>query len=122
MDFERKRKLCALLLLEEEEEEEILLSSMHLKKRDTASAIFLNRKKEGTFKLLVEPRLYVDQNKFRQYFRLNYELFTTVLSFIENDIKTNPYNRHKDPISPQEKLCITLRYVFFYLLFYLSLS
>lgn len=110
MEDTLKRKMCILLLLEEEAEEEYCaLHLLKYRKRRKVDEMFLKRRQEGAFKLLIEPRLSDNDNKFREYFRVNKELFATVLSYIECDIARNPYNRQHFPISPKEKLCITLR-------------
>lgn len=43
------------------------------------------------------------------FFRLNWEQFNYVLNLIEDDIKSNRTNRVREPISPAEKLAVTLR-------------
>ena len=77
--------------------------------RTEESEIFKRRSTEGAFQILVVRRLHCNQEKFRQYFRLTPALFDYVLNHIIEDIASKPYNRHKNPISPEEKLCILVR-------------
>lgn len=43
------------------------------------------------------------------FFRLNFDQFTFILSLIKEDIELPPSNRVKRPITPDEKLAVTLR-------------
>lgn len=104
------KRVVALLLLEEEEEEEILLAT-YKPSNKPADKLFLCRSSEGAFAITVERRLFGNETKFREYFRLSTELFDSVLNFIRDDITRKPCNRISCPISAKEKLCITLRYV-----------
>ncbi|KAK9701539.1 hypothetical protein QE152_g30529 [Popillia japonica] len=99
----------AVLLMEEEEEEESLLLWAYKKPSKKVSKIFTTRETEGVFNLTVEKRLFGKDQKFREYFRLSTQLFQIVLEHIKEDVTKLPYNRHKNPISPEEKLSITLR-------------
>ncbi|XP_050307518.1 uncharacterized protein LOC126744204 [Anthonomus grandis grandis] len=103
-------KLIALLLLEEEEEEELVLATLKGSNRPV-DKLFLFRNTEGAFNITVQRRLFGNESKFREYFRLSTELFELVLSFVKDDISKKPTNRIKCPISAEEKLCITLRYL-----------
>lgn len=104
--------LMAILLIEEEEEEDLvldLLLSERQNKRE--NRMFSKRRLEGAYQLTIEKRLFGDEQKFREYFRLSRELFYVVLQHIREDITKNPYNRQRNPISPEEKLSLTLRLV-----------
>lgn len=97
------------LLLEEEfadEEDELLLE---LLKNEEPDNIFKTRKSEGAYEVLIKRHLSKNKAKFREYFRLTPALFNEVLNYIRNDIETKPCNRHIKPITPEEKLSITLR-------------
>ncbi|KAK9732022.1 hypothetical protein QE152_g13183 [Popillia japonica] len=102
------------------EEEESLLLWAYKKPSKKVSKIFTTRETEGVFNLTVERRLFGNDQKFREYFRLSTERSQIVLEHIKEDVTklpynrhknpiSLPYNRHKNPISPEEKLSITLR-------------
>lgn len=95
--------LAILVYLEDEE------SSEDENHRLEESALFKNRVTEGAFQILVCRHLHFNDEKFRQYFRLTPELFDYVLNHIKDDLTCKPYNRHKKPICPEEKLCILVR-------------
>lgn len=71
--------------------------------------LFKSRATEGAFQILVCCHLQCNEEKFRQYFRLTPVLFDFVLNHIRDDLTSKPYNRHKKPICPEEKLCILVR-------------
>lgn len=102
-----KRKFTAFLLMEDEEEAGIL--KIIMRKRAKRSKMFERRREEGFFNLLIARHLQHDNEKFRQFFRLNKEQFYFILSFIDKDLKKNSTNAVKNPISPEEKLAVTLR-------------
>ncbi|GFU51348.1 DDE Tnp4 domain-containing protein [Trichonephila clavipes] len=66
---------------------------------------------EGAFQILVCRHLHCNDEKFRQYFRLTPVLFDYVLNNIRDELTSKPYNRHKKPICPEEKLCILVRHL-----------
>ena len=108
----RKRKLTAMLLMKElmdiDQEEEIIIKKFATF-RNEESGIFQNRKYEGMFHNLIKNRLYDEEEKFMNYFRLTRERFYFVLSLVEEELTTSSYNRVKEPITPVEKLALTLR-------------
>ncbi|GFV37722.1 uncharacterized protein TNCV_2503601 [Trichonephila clavipes] len=63
------------------------------------------------FQILVCRHLHCNDEKFRQYFRLTPVLFDYVLNNIRDELTSKPYNRHKKPICPEEKLCILVRHL-----------
>ncbi|GFY63410.1 hypothetical protein TNIN_30111 [Trichonephila inaurata madagascariensis] len=77
--------------------------------RSEESELFKNRSSEGVFQILVCRHLHCNDEKFRQYFRLTAVLFDYVLNNIPDELTSKPYNRHKKPICPEEKLCILVR-------------
>jgi len=101
---QQKKKILINLLIEEIEEEEIIIEEVMTK---SVNDLYLTRKKEGL--VLIEKHLFRDEKKFREFFRLSWEQFNFVLNLIEDDLKLNPYNRVKEPISPAEKFAVTLR-------------
>jgi len=105
-----RNKVLINLLLEEIEDEEIIIDQVITKE---VHDMFQSRKKEGFFSILIEKHLFSDEKKFREFFRLSWEQFNYILNLIEDDIKSNRTNRVREPISPAEKLAVTLRYAFF---------
>lgn len=71
--------------------------------------MYIERSREGCFNILVERHLIDNETRFRAYFRVSFELFNYILNFIKDDIKRRPSNRVKKPITPEEKLSLTLR-------------
>ncbi|KAL4123408.1 hypothetical protein QTP88_015590 [Uroleucon formosanum] len=65
------------------------------------------QKKKTLIKLLLLEE--IDDKELLMKFILSYDQFTYVLNLIEDDIKCNAYNRHKEPINLAEKLALTLR-------------
>ncbi|GFY40447.1 hypothetical protein TNIN_189431 [Trichonephila inaurata madagascariensis] len=78
--------------------------------RSEESKLFKNRS-EGAFQILVRLHLHGNDEKFRQYFCLTPVLFDYVLNNIRDELTSKPYNRHKKPICPKEKLCILVRHL-----------
>ncbi|KAL4107178.1 hypothetical protein QTP88_017561 [Uroleucon formosanum] len=103
---QQKKKILINLLLEEIEKEEIIIEEVMTK---SVNDLYLTRKEEGFFSVLIEKHLFRDEKKLREFFRLRWEQFNYVLNLIEDDLKLNPYNRVKEPISPAEKFAVTLR-------------
>lgn len=93
--------------MEEDEEERQLLDQR--KKHRQIHDMFRNRVQEGAFNILVRRHLIDNDTKFKEYFRLSPHLFNHVLNFVKKDLTLKTCNRHGNPISPEEKLCITLR-------------
>jgi len=94
-------------ILEDETDEELLLIANCLREED--NEMFTERSREGCFNILVERRLIDNETRFRAYFRVSFELFNYILNYIKDDIRRRPSNRIKKPISPEEKLSLTLR-------------
>lgn len=70
-----------------------------------------NRKTEGSFENLIKKYLMSEDDQFVKYFRVTPRIFYMILENIQHEIDTLPCNRVKDPISAQQKLCVTLRYI-----------
>ncbi|KAL5245938.1 hypothetical protein ACI65C_013346 [Semiaphis heraclei] len=94
-------------LLEDEADDELLLL-VHLF-REESDAMYSERNREGCYNNLIQRRLIDNETRFRAYFRVSFELFNYILNYIREDIKRPPCNRVKKPISPEEKLSVTLR-------------
>ena len=52
--------------------------------------MYLARKAEGFFNVLIEKHLWRDEIKSREFFRLSWDQFNHILNLVEEDIKTNP--------------------------------
>lgn len=103
--------IVKIFLLDDEEEEDFFLKLMGLmpNKRRSIHPMILNRDSEGAFAILVKKYLMTDEDKFVKFFRVDAKLFYTILENIQNDITTPSSNRNPNPISAEQKLCITLR-------------
>lgn len=103
--------LAIFLLSEDDDDDEGVVGFCHqflLKKKPTHDMI-LKRDEEGAYNMLIQKYLMTDDDKFRQYFRISPLLYHTILEIISNEITSTPCNRHPNPISPAQKLCLTLR-------------
>lgn len=97
------------IIKEEERDEEIISLTMTKKKKKKTHDIFTTRRTEGAFKNLITRHLIDDEVKFQAYFRLTTQQFDFVLSAYSKEIASVPTNMVKYPISPKEKLAVTLR-------------
>lgn len=77
--------------------------------------IFLARNEEGAMEILINRHLKKDENRFKQYFRFSFEMFAFVLEHIEGDITSVPTNIIPQPIEPELKLAVTMRYSVIYM-------
>ena len=98
--------LFLLYLLEEEEECVLLTRKMN---RAKPHELYSTREHEGFQNILIKRHLMNDQSLFRKFFRLNIAQFNFILSIIKDDISSQSCGRVKVPISPDEKLGVTLR-------------
>lgn len=101
--------LLLLWLLQDEEEEEYELLCLERKKPKKAHEMFAARNEEGAFNILICRHLLEDDTKFKEYFRLTPYMFNYVLQFIKDDLTKTSNNKHQNPISPEQQLCLTLR-------------
>lgn len=109
-----KRRLDALLnihLLFEDEDEEILqfIEVLPKIKRRKTHEMFENRSIEGTFNNLIKKYLFSEEDKFVQYLRVSPRIYYLILENIRDEITSIPCNRVPNPISCEQKLCVTLR-------------
>lgn len=107
----QKKLLCAVLLLDEEIDYMLGMenSVKRCSNRNKTDKLFINRNSEEAYRITVERRLFGNEVKFREYFRVSTEIFEQILNSIRHDIRRSAYNRHKQPVTEEEKLCITLR-------------
>lgn len=103
-----ERDMLLYLLLEENEDEEILFHNIHGVNADP-HPMFQSRRDEGCFTTLINRHLLEDERKFREFFRLNIAQFNYILDLIKEDIRKDSSNRFPYPITPDEKLAVTLR-------------
>jgi hypothetical protein len=64
---------------------------------------------KGCNTILINRYLMKDERKFREFFRLNVRQFNYVLKLVEDKIRRQSCNRVSHPITPAEKLAVTLR-------------
>ncbi|CAI6356689.1 unnamed protein product [Macrosiphum euphorbiae] len=110
----KKQKLMLnLLLLQEADEEHAIIKHVILcdAEKNKTHDMFLARKTEGFFSILIEKHLWRDEKKFREFFRVSCDQFHYILNIIEEDFKTSPSIKIPEPITAAEKLAITLRYL-----------
>ncbi|CAH2017374.1 unnamed protein product [Acanthoscelides obtectus] len=102
------KNLAKIILLEDEaEDEEVIL--WWSSQREDFDRLYQSRKEEGYFKILMKNHLDTNEQKFREFFRLNKEQFQFVLNIVSTDLKKKSTNTVHDPISPEEKLALALR-------------
>lgn len=87
-----------------------LIRLLFQKRRKTRQMIS-NRSAEGAFNILIEKYLKTEEDQFVQYFRVSSRLFYSILDHISNDITKPPSYRVTNPISAEQKLCLTLRFL-----------
>lgn len=97
-ELNRKHNLLITFLLLEEDDDEDMLLSTYRNRNKKVNELFSSRKAEGAYNLTVQQRLFENNTKFLEYFRLSRELFEIVLSFIRADITKKQYNRRSCPI------------------------
>lgn len=94
----------------DDDEEDYLLQT-YAKCRKTVSNMYLRREDEGVLSILINNHLIDEEEKFKAYLRVTREQFASLLNYVEEDLRTEAYNRVKSPITPAGKLAVTLRYV-----------
>jgi len=97
------------LLLDEENEDNIIFSNVVSTKKNHTNKIFKNRANEGFFEILINRHLNNDEIKFCDFFRDNRNQFDFLLSLVEKELTVQPTNVVSRPITPAEKLAVTLR-------------
>ncbi|XP_072380881.1 uncharacterized protein [Diabrotica undecimpunctata] len=75
------------------------------------SDLFKNRTVEGAYQILICRHLHTNENKFREHFPLTPVLFDYVLGYIKHDLCAIPTNRIPNPLTPEQKLCLFLRFL-----------
>ena len=106
-----RKRIFALVLLKKhlaDEDEAVILES-YSNNRKSISTMFLNRQEEGAYNILINKHLLDEEEKFQRYFRLTREQFNLIFNDIKDDLYISPCNRVMAPISPAEKLAVTLR-------------
>lgn len=88
-------------ILKDEANKELLLCASYMGEQDKT---FSERKRVGSFNILIQRRLIDNETKFRSYFKMSFELFNYI-----KGVKSRPFsNRVKKPISLEEKLSLIL--------------
>lgn len=102
-----------LLLLQEADEEHAVIKHIILRNAEKHKThnMYLARKTEGFFSILIEKHLWRDEKKIREFFRVSCDQFLYILNIVGENIKTSPSIKIPDPITAAEKLAITLRYL-----------
>ncbi|KAF0715451.1 protein ANTAGONIST OF LIKE HETEROCHROMATIN PROTEIN 1-like [Aphis craccivora] len=103
------KEILKILLQEEEEDDEILLLHLSEEKRKQHDPLFTKRSTEGYHEILINGHLKNNEIKFREFFRLNRNQFDFILNLVTDDLTLNPTFFIRKPISPEEKLAVTLR-------------
>jgi hypothetical protein len=76
-----------------------------------ATDILKKRKDEGYDCPLIGRYLLDIEMKCREFFRVSRDIFYLILTEIKEYITTRSCNQWQSPISAEQKLCVTLRYV-----------
>lgn len=109
-----KRKICEIVDWLFDQDDEVftiqILATFRFKRRKTHEMI-KNRDSEGIYRLFITKYLLSEEDKFVKYLRVTPYLFHRILEHIRDHITTTPTNRVPNPISPQQKLCVALRFV-----------
>lgn len=107
----RGKRISLKLLLAEEIEEEQLVMDMYGKKRAQTHYIFNLRSEEGMYNKLIVQHLREDPKKFSEFFRLFSDQFDFLVELVKDDLSKQSTNFRLYPITPEEKIAVTLRYV-----------
>ena len=105
------KRISLKLLLAEEIEEEQLVMDMYGKKRAQTHYIFNLRSEEGMYNQLIVQHLREDPKKFSEFFRLSSDQFDFLVELVKDDLSKQSTNFRLYPITPEEKIAVTLRYV-----------
>ena len=106
------RKLLLRALLQEEEDDDmLLLAYFETGNRSEVKTMYQARSSEGYSRILIANHLVDKEETYRQFFRLNKEQVHFVLNHIGKDLEKKSCPRVKTPISPEDKLLLTLRQV-----------
>lgn len=111
--LKRRLGLVAFTMALEDEEFEDEFVWKYIQKRKKVLPMYNAREQEGTFHTLFQTYLSNDEKLFQRYLRLPPLMFYSLLEDIKLDVESAPTNRYRDPISPEQQLCLTLRLVQF---------
>ena len=107
----RGKRIALKFLLAEDIDEEQLVMDMYGKKRAQTHDIFHLRSEVGIFNKLIVQHLRDDPKKFAEFFRLSSDQFDFLVELVEDDLTKQSTNFRLYPITPEEKIAVTLRYV-----------
>lgn len=80
--------------MEEAEDDTVLLSLIHIKRRKVHN-MFVPKRTEGCFIMLMRKHLIDDKTKFREYFRLTRYQYNELLNLVSADIEKTSSNSVK---------------------------
>lgn len=106
--------LKTVLLLMDDDDDFFLLILLANSTRCEKNKMFEKRNREGSYEILVKRHLLDNDSMFVTYFRLSPYLFYKVVDLIRDDIGVSSKvlgGAKKYRISPEQKLCIALRYL-----------
>lgn len=115
--FTMKRRHCLIDLMslfDDDNDEEnffFVLHSLLFSKRRKTHEMIRKRDTEGVYSIFITKYLLTDDDKFHDFLRVTPYLFNVILNNIRDLITTLPSKRVKNPISPQHKLCVALRFL-----------
>ena len=102
----RKKKICALALL-------VMLDKVenkHKGRRFWVRKIFQERKKYGLYHILTDELRLFDKEYFFRFVRMTPQRFEHLLSLVGPHLQRTT-TKMREPISPAERLVLTLRFL-----------
>lgn len=103
-----------LFFHDDDEEEECIYNffqTVNFSKRRKTHNMIKKREAEGAYNILILKYLITEEDKFFNYLRVTPYLFGKILENIHDLVSTRPTNKVLKPISPQQKLCVALRFI-----------
>ena len=101
----KKYLLCTLLILKR-----IKFAKQRKKRKCWVRKIYLDRPEKLEYQLLVKDMQLFDRDYVFRCFRMSPALFEKLLYLVAPHISKNE-TKKRQPISPSERLCVTLRYL-----------
>ena len=101
----KKYLLCTLLILKR-----IKFAKQRRERKCRVRKIYLDRPEKGEYQLLVKDMQLFDRDYFFHCFRMSPALFKELLCLVASHISKKD-TKLRQPISPSERLCVTLRYL-----------
>ena len=101
----KKCLLCTLLILKR-----IKFAKQRKERKCWVRKIYLDRREKGEYQLLVKDMQLFDRDYFFRCFRMSPALFEELLCLVAPHISKKE-TKLRQPISPSERLCVTLPYL-----------